>query len=66
VTDGSGAPILVSAERAKDFPQKPVSLLGTGENVATRMVSQMEDFTSSRAFSALPALRPLPRRHHPQ
>jgi acetyl-CoA acetyltransferase len=50
VTDGGGALILVSAERAKDFPQKPVYLLGTGESVETPMVSQMEDFTSSRAF----------------
>jgi acetyl-CoA acetyltransferase len=50
VTDGGGALILVSAERAKDFPQKPVYLLGIGESVETPMVSQMEDFTSSRAF----------------
>ena len=35
VTDGGGALILVSAERAKDFPQKPVYLLGTGESVET-------------------------------
>jgi hypothetical protein len=50
VTDGGGAPILVSAERAKDFPQKSVYLIGTGESVETPMVSQMADFTSSRAF----------------
>jgi acetyl-CoA acetyltransferase len=50
LTDGGGALILVSAERARDFPQKPVYLLGTGESVETPMVSQMEDFTSSRAF----------------
>ena len=50
VTDGGGALILTSAERAKDFPQKPVYMLGTGESVETPMVSQMEDFTSSRAF----------------
>ncbi|HJY51446.1 MAG TPA: thiolase, partial [Stellaceae bacterium] len=50
VTDGGGALILVVAERAKDFPQKPVYLLGTGESVETPMVSQMADFTSSRAF----------------
>src|SRR5271169_1637453 len=50
VTDGGGALILVSAERARDFPQKPVFLLGTGESVETPMVSQMADFTSSRAF----------------
>jgi acetyl-CoA acetyltransferase len=50
VTDGGGALIVVSAERARDFPKKPVYLLGTGESVETPMVSQMEDFTSSRAF----------------
>jgi acetyl-CoA acetyltransferase len=50
VTDGGGAIILTSAERAKDFPKKPVYVLGTGESVETPMVSQMEDFTSSKAF----------------
>jgi acetyl-CoA acetyltransferase len=50
VTDGGGALILTSAERAKDFPTKPVYVLGTGESVETPMVSQMEDFTSSKAF----------------
>ncbi len=50
VTDGAGALILTSADRAKDFPTKPVYILGTGESVETPMVSQMEDFTSSRAF----------------
>lgn len=50
VTDGGGALIMTSAERAKDFPQKPVYVLGTGESVETPMVSQMADFSSSRAF----------------
>lgn len=50
VTDGGGALILTSASRAKQFPQKPVYILGTGESVETPMVSQMEDFTTSRAF----------------
>jgi acetyl-CoA acetyltransferase len=50
VTDGGGALILTSAERAKDFPQKPVYVMGTGESVETPMVSQMEDFSQSRAF----------------
>jgi len=50
VTDGGGALILTSAERARDFPTRPVYILGTGESVETPMVSQMEDFTSSRAF----------------
>jgi acetyl-CoA acetyltransferase len=50
VTDGGGALVLASADRAKDCPQKPVYILGTGESVESPMISQMEDFTSSRAF----------------
>jgi len=50
VTDGGGALILTAGERVADFPRKPVYVLGTGESVETPMVSQMEDFTSSRAF----------------
>ncbi|MBK8133667.1 MAG: thiolase [Gammaproteobacteria bacterium] len=50
VTDGGGALVLTSAERAKDFPTRPVYILGTGESVETPMISQMQDFTSSRAF----------------
>ena len=50
VTDGGGALILTAAERAQDFPQRPVYILGTGESVESPMISQMADFTSSRAF----------------
>jgi len=50
VTDGGGALILTSAERAKDFPTRPVYVAGSGESVETPLVSQMEDFTTSRAF----------------
>jgi acetyl-CoA acetyltransferase len=50
VTDGGGALILTSAERAKDFPTKPVYILGTGESVETPMLSQMRDMTTSQAF----------------
>jgi acetyl-CoA acetyltransferase len=50
VTDGGGALILTSVDRARDFPHQPVYILGTGESVETPMVSQMADFTSSRAF----------------
>jgi acetyl-CoA acetyltransferase len=50
VTDGGGALILTSADRARDFPTKPCYILGSGESVETTMVSQMADFTSSRAF----------------
>jgi acetyl-CoA acetyltransferase len=50
VTDGGGALILTGADRAADFPRRPVWVLGTGESVETPMVSQMANFTSSRAF----------------
>jgi acetyl-CoA acetyltransferase len=50
VTDGGGAVIVVSAERAKDFPKKPVYVVGTGESTEHSMISQMHDFTESRAF----------------
>jgi acetyl-CoA acetyltransferase len=56
VTDGGGALIVTSAERAKSMaangglPNKPVFLLGTGESSETPMISQMEDFTTSKAF----------------
>lgn len=49
VTDGGGALVLTSADRAKDFA-RPVYVLGTGESAEATMISQMEDFTSSRAF----------------
>jgi len=50
VTDGGGALIVTSAERARNLKQKPVYILGTGESAETPMISQMADFTSSRAF----------------
>jgi len=50
VTDGGGALILTTQERANDFAGTPVNILGTGESVETPMVTQMEDLTSSRAF----------------
>lgn len=50
VTDGGGALVLTSADRARDLPQPPVYVLGSGESVETPLVSQMADLTSSRAF----------------
>jgi len=52
VTDGGGALVVTSAERARsmDLSSRPVYVLGTGESSETPMVSQMEDFTTSRAF----------------
>ncbi len=53
VTDGGGALVLVSAERARsmDVAKPPVYVLGTGEAAESPMVSMMEDFTSSKAFA---------------
>ncbi len=52
VTDGGGALVVTSAERAQAMPgpKPPVYVLGTGEASETPMVSMMEDFTSSAAF----------------
>jgi acetyl-CoA acetyltransferase len=50
VTDGGGALIVTSADRAGDFPKPAVHLLGTGESAETPLISQMRDFTESQAF----------------
>jgi acetyl-CoA acetyltransferase len=50
VTDGGGALIVTSADRAGDFPKPAVHVLGTGESAETPLISQMADFTQSRAF----------------
>jgi acetyl-CoA acetyltransferase len=53
VTDGGGALVVTSAQRAaaNPSPKKPVYILGTGEGAETPLVSMMEDFTSSKAFT---------------
>ena len=51
VTDGGGALILTTEDRASDFKGSTVYIWGTGESVETSMISQMDDLTSSRAFS---------------
>ena len=50
VTDGGGALVVTLADRAADFPKPAVHVLGTGEASETPMISQMIDFTESRAF----------------
>jgi acetyl-CoA acetyltransferase len=50
VTDGGGAFVVTSAERAKDLPGKPAYVLGTGESMDHTMVSQMADLTTSQGF----------------
>jgi acetyl-CoA acetyltransferase len=50
VTDGGGALVITSADRAADFPKPAVHVLGTGESCESPLISQMADFTESRAF----------------
>jgi acetyl-CoA acetyltransferase len=50
VTDGGGALVLTTADRARDA-RKPVYILGTGEGAENVMISSMRDFTESQAFA---------------
>jgi acetyl-CoA acetyltransferase len=52
VTDGGGALVVTSRERAEALGTRrpPVYVLGTGEASESPIVSQMEDFTTSKAF----------------
>ncbi len=52
VTDGGGAVVLTSAERARDLSTQPVYLLGSGEAVNHRNVSQMPDLTTTEAVAS--------------
>lgn len=57
VTDGGAAVVMTSAERARDLSSNPVYLLGSGEAVNHRNISQMPDLTSTQAsFSSQRAL----------
>ena len=47
VTDGGGACVITSAERAKHLKQKPAYILGTGEGTGHCWVNQMPDFTAA-------------------
>lgn len=49
VTDGGAAVVLTSAERARDLRPNPVYLLGTGEAINHRNISQMPDLTATEA-----------------
>ena len=54
VTDGGGAAIVTSAERARDLRNPPVYLLGAGEAHWHRNISQMPDLTVSAAADSGP------------
>ena len=52
VSDGGSAVILTSAERAKDFAQRPVYMLGVGEGHGHEHISQAQSLTTSAALES--------------
>ena len=48
-SDGGGAIVLTSEERAMDLPRAPVYVLGSGETSSHTTMSEWEDFTESPA-----------------
>jgi acetyl-CoA acetyltransferase len=54
VTDGGAAMVVVRADRAKDFPNKPVYLLGIGSATTHNDISQMPDLTVTAVAQAAP------------
>ena len=48
-SDGGGAIVLTSEERAKDLPRAPIYVLGSGETSSHTTMSEWEDFTESPA-----------------
>lgn len=51
-SDGGGAVVLTSAERARDLPKQPVWVLGTGSASNVTTMSEWEDFTVSPAAAS--------------
>ncbi|MEV9640786.1 acetyl-CoA acetyltransferase [Mammaliicoccus sciuri] len=49
VTDGAGAVVVVSAERARDCRKKPIWVLGHGESQSHWSIHSMPDFTKTSA-----------------
>jgi acetyl-CoA acetyltransferase len=54
VTDGGAAMVMVRADRAKDFPNQPVYLLGIGAATTHNDISQMPDLTVTAVAQAAP------------
>jgi acetyl-CoA acetyltransferase len=48
-SDGGGAVVLTSEERARDLAKRPVWILGTGEATSHTTMSEWDDFTESPA-----------------
>ena len=54
VSDGGGAMLMVRADRAKDFPKKPVYMLGISSRTTHNIISQMPDLTVTAAAQSGP------------
>src|SRR5579864_4170090 len=52
VTDGGGAIIVTSAERAKSLRKKPAYILGCGQSVTHANISSMPDLTVTGALAS--------------
>jgi acetyl-CoA acetyltransferase len=52
VTDGGGAIVLVSPERAKSLKKKPVYVLGQGQHITHANISSMPDLTVTGALES--------------
>ncbi len=52
VTDGGGAVVMASAERAKDLRKAPVWILGHGQSHTHYSIAQMPDLASADAIAA--------------
>jgi acetyl-CoA acetyltransferase len=53
-TDGAGAFVMTSAERARDLAKPPVYVLGVGTSVSHSMISQMPDLTTTATSTSGP------------
>src|SRR5919206_2263082 len=52
VSDGGGAYVVTTADRAKDLRKKPVRMLGYGERVGHAGIGSMPDFTEIAAVDS--------------
>ena len=52
VTDGGGAIVLTSLERARDLPKKPVEVLGYGERTTNTSFTVVDDLTAVGAIGS--------------
>jgi len=54
ISDGGGAVLLTTAERARDLRQPPVAVLGSAGGMTHWNISQMGDYTTSAAAACAP------------